>query len=353
MGKLHLVLLFTVTVVSKKKIIAHESQYLLREIRRAVNGSLAKITLRWISSHSGVKGNEKADRLAKEAAAGRSSLKDELPPLLRTKLLISAAAAKQAYVDKLKVRWKEEWSTSPRRARTERFDTDFPFNKYRGRQDTLRREHASVLMQVRLTYFPLNRYLHRIGKTDTGHCRACAPEPGEETPLETLDHFLFDCKAHDAHRRTGLMETPNSRIALSSSKCKAEQPASCSLPYSYLSRPVARPSQQDTKIKLHSHHTFVSSRKPSHYIRCVTPYKRRNVATIPRYVSIRGVAQNGHLDRVLMGSEHQGAPHRMHGSTLERAERAQGPWGRTSVYTCTKVQHGAKPLCGLPGHEFM
>ena len=193
---------------------ATAGQYLLREIRRAVNGSLAKITLRWISSHSGVKGNEKADRLAKEAAAGRSSLKDELPPLLRTKLLISAAAAKQAYVDKLKARWKEEWSTSPRRARTERFDADFPFNKYRGRQDTLRREHASVLMQVRSTHFPLNRYLHRIGKTDTGHCRACAPEPGQETPLETLDHFLFDCKAHDAHRRTLLKSVGRSSFNL-------------------------------------------------------------------------------------------------------------------------------------------
>ena len=57
---------------------AASGHYLLQEFLRAVERSQATVRLRWISGHSDVKGNEWADRLAKEAAERRASPRADL-----------------------------------------------------------------------------------------------------------------------------------------------------------------------------------------------------------------------------------------------------------------------------------
>jgi ribonuclease HI len=57
-------------------------QYLIRTLKMAANGLLCNVTFRWISSHSEVKGNEVADKIAKMAAQGCSSRREDLPHLL-------------------------------------------------------------------------------------------------------------------------------------------------------------------------------------------------------------------------------------------------------------------------------
>ena len=52
---------------------AKSGQYLLHDFSKKANNSRAKIGVKWISSHSGVQGNKKADELAKEAVEGRAS----------------------------------------------------------------------------------------------------------------------------------------------------------------------------------------------------------------------------------------------------------------------------------------
>jgi len=65
----------------------------------------------------------------------------------------------------------------------------------------LTREQASRLMQIRSGHVPLNSYLFRISKTDSPLCRACQNDQDEETPPETVTHFLFECEAYTAQRR--------------------------------------------------------------------------------------------------------------------------------------------------------
>ncbi|KAF8960576.1 hypothetical protein BDZ97DRAFT_1638098, partial [Flammula alnicola] len=98
-----------------------------------------KMELRWISGHSEVEGNEKADELAKEAAQGKSSPLEELPLLLRKTLPVSASAEKQAYVSEIKTMWAQQWELSPRCTRMEQLDKEFPFTKFHKIQNSYTR----------------------------------------------------------------------------------------------------------------------------------------------------------------------------------------------------------------------
>jgi ribonuclease HI len=180
---------------------ATAGQHLIKTLVSMANGLGARLTLRWISSHSGVKGNERVDELAKEAAEGKASRRTELPPQIRRGIPTSASAAKQDNLERLKTSWKAKWLDSPRWRRLEHIDLDFPFSKYRARLDNVTRGQASRLMQIRSGHIPLNSYLFKIGKTDSPLCRSCERNPGERGPAtETVNHFLFECRAYDAQR---------------------------------------------------------------------------------------------------------------------------------------------------------
>ena len=94
---------------------ATSGQYLLSSAKIAANNSGTSLTIRWISSHSDVKGNEEVDKLAKEAVEGRSSAADRLPHLLRSPLPTSDSALKQEYNMKLRMKWLDTWNTLPRK----------------------------------------------------------------------------------------------------------------------------------------------------------------------------------------------------------------------------------------------
>jgi ribonuclease HI len=168
---------------------AKSGQQLLREFSSRAARSRAVIGVKWISSHSGVPGSEKADKLAKEAAEGRASRRTDLPRILRGPLPTSASVTKQHYFEHLKKAWKENWTQSPRKDRMERLDDSFPFAKYRERPDKL-----TLLVQVRSGHFPLNSYLHRIKKVESKQCQACQFDLGDETPTEDIEHSFIIAK---------------------------------------------------------------------------------------------------------------------------------------------------------------
>ena len=89
-------------------------QYLVQAFADMADNLTAKITVQWISSHSDVKGNEQADKLAKEAAKGKASRCMDLPPILHIKLPNSTSATKEHHLEQLKSRWKLTWLDSPR-----------------------------------------------------------------------------------------------------------------------------------------------------------------------------------------------------------------------------------------------
>lgn len=159
----------------------------------------AKFALKWVAAHEGVVGNERVDEEAKKAAQGDSSPREELPPILRRRLPYSASAVKQEFAEKLKARWTETWRDSPRYAKFQHIDANFPFNKFRKISNELSRPQASLLMQLRTGHIPLNSYLYNIKKSRTRRCDTCWSTRRMEI-TETVIHFLFECQTYAAER---------------------------------------------------------------------------------------------------------------------------------------------------------
>jgi len=185
---------------SSTKRATNSGHYLAEAFRAAADNLPCRIHLKWISGHSEVKGNETADTLAKEAASGQSSPITQLPPLLHHPLPYSATAEKQAYTSEINAMWQEQWLSSPRRARMERIDKFFPYNKFRKILNGLTRAQSSLLIQIRSGHIPLNAHLFKLKCIDTDKCQACLPRRGAIPARETITHFLFECPAY-AHER--------------------------------------------------------------------------------------------------------------------------------------------------------
>jgi hypothetical protein len=74
--------------------------------------------------------------------------------------------------------------------------------------NSLKREEANVLVQLRTGMSRLNGYLHQIGASETDQC-ACG------RAKETIKHFLFRCSQWDQQRLRLLQQTETRRGCLS------------------------------------------------------------------------------------------------------------------------------------------
>ena len=180
-----------ISALSNPKAAA--GQHLVRYLISTANRLGCRLAIHWISSHSKVKGNEKVDGLAKEAAEGRSNARLSMPHILRSPVPTSASAIKQQFHSKLNRKWEMIWEVSDRRQRVAIIDDDFPFNSFRKRTYLLSRNQASLMTQIRCGHIPLNAYLVQIGKADTELCQACLDRGDGVHCRETVNHFLFEC----------------------------------------------------------------------------------------------------------------------------------------------------------------
>jgi ribonuclease HI len=89
------------------KIGSKSGQHLVKALEEMASAVHCKLTLRWISGHSKVDGNEKADELAKQAAEGKSSTTRYLPLKLRRPTPVSASATKENHHKTLLSKWNE------------------------------------------------------------------------------------------------------------------------------------------------------------------------------------------------------------------------------------------------------
>jgi ribonuclease HI len=152
------------------------------------------ISFKWISAHSGVEGNESADKEAKEAVKGSSSSRASLPNYLRKPLPRSRTAVKCSLQQEIKDKWKELRRNSPQHARMQCVDPNFKPGQFQKLMTDLGRRHTNILNQLRSNHAPTNSYLCRIRKTDSPTCAKC------QARHETIFHYLLECSAYRAER---------------------------------------------------------------------------------------------------------------------------------------------------------
>ena len=174
--------------------------YLLDKIRelsaslRAQSLMDLQIKISWVSGHDGVARNERADIEAKAAAAGSSSDKPELPPLLHSPLPISVTTARQHFRATLTVDWRNHWRKSPHFWHASKIDPRLPDASFLRLTKEISKTQASTIVQLRSEHTLLRKYLFRIGKLDSPVCALC------HHGAESVHHFLFEYPMHQHAR---------------------------------------------------------------------------------------------------------------------------------------------------------
>ncbi|KAF7574091.1 hypothetical protein PtrM4_057140 [Pyrenophora tritici-repentis] len=163
-------------------------------------GSKASIHLQWAPGHNDVKGNEKADTLAKEAAKERPTtstiaslayLGTEINKIQKTEQLMEY----KRYTDRPT---KNRSSYS----RIFKLNTHTTIKVPKGTP----REISSAFYSLKLGHGYFNSYLKRFNKRDCNLCICYKPQ--------TPQHLLLECKQYKTHRNTLKEAIPHRPITL-------------------------------------------------------------------------------------------------------------------------------------------
>ena len=187
---------FTSDLIHSGQAIASNIIRLASTIRNKHRSQKYSLVIRWTAGHSGIAGNEKADKEAKRAAEGITSDKKLLPPLLRRKLTINSAALKTSYDTKMKENWKVNWRSSARGTKMTQLDGTTPSNTFLNTisNSNITRQASSLLSQLRIGHIPLNEYLYKFKLVDNPRCPACG------AAVESIHHFLLTCPCYSYER---------------------------------------------------------------------------------------------------------------------------------------------------------
>ena len=149
----------------------------------------------WISSHSGVYGNELADRVAKEAARGVTSPGHDLPRALSVPFPRSSTAIWTTYKEGIDKKWMAAFAKSPRGVRLLRSDRNFHPRRYYKLAKELHRSQTSIVNQLRSGHVALNTYLHRIKRRDDPFASTALRQ---RRPFATMFLIVQQGGKHDA-----------------------------------------------------------------------------------------------------------------------------------------------------------
>ena len=138
----------------------------------------------WTPGHADIKGNDQADRLAKEAAQeAKEMAESELPSAMT--LCDVKMAAKTSGFKKRQERWEK--------AETGRDLFDFrPRVDFKIKHIFDSASGERVVAQLRTGYARLNEYLHTVSVVDCNKCQC-----GE---IESVSHYLLFCPLYEKER---------------------------------------------------------------------------------------------------------------------------------------------------------
>ena len=162
----------------------HSSSVISRAAYREMACSTHTFFLQYMRAHTGIKGNERADTLAKEAC--ENGFYFSIP--------VSRSWCSSFIRKKLMQEWEESWSDTWNANICQNFESVSDFKLV----------HALTFIPSQLTHVitrhcNLNKYQHEIGKSRSEYCPRCERDDvGRQS--ETIEHVLFGCPYYAALR---------------------------------------------------------------------------------------------------------------------------------------------------------
>ena len=137
-----------------------------------------EISISWSPGHAQIKGNEIADKLAKEAAKEATEMESE-------STMTSHEDIRKAAHETCLAKWQRQWDINETGRHLYRFKRQVSFKTELDRPN---KHIFSVITQLRTGYAKLNDYLHKLGLKESNACECGEPE--------TVKHYLLDCEMY-------------------------------------------------------------------------------------------------------------------------------------------------------------
>ena len=164
---------------------AKSHQHTLQEVKtiiKQLEQNNISVEISWTPGHANIKGNEYADKLAKEAAQ-EAKEKENLPPV------ISLGDVKEAARKSGLIKWQEMWEKSDKGRHLFQLRSKVDFKLDHTFQSSL---GEKIISQLRTGYTELNEYLQKCNIKKDANC-----ECGEK---ESINHYLLECENYENER---------------------------------------------------------------------------------------------------------------------------------------------------------
>nr|XP_055031454.1 uncharacterized protein LOC129420520 [Misgurnus anguillicaudatus]XP_055031455.1 uncharacterized protein LOC129420520 [Misgurnus anguillicaudatus]XP_055031456.1 uncharacterized protein LOC129420520 [Misgurnus anguillicaudatus] len=155
--------------------------YDVLQLSTNIVGKGSQVKFMWVPAHVGIRGNERADKLAKMAL-----LKENI----EMQISLSKSEVKSIVWEKINQMWQVRWDREERGRQLYQIQNSVKGNRLVGGN---RRREEIVITRLRLGHCMLNKTLKMIGKHQTGLCEECRVE-------ESVEHVLLDCPSYIEQR---------------------------------------------------------------------------------------------------------------------------------------------------------